>query len=272
MKPILRLPIFDQGLQRLLDVLRPEDWAGLECSAELLDLEDGWEDLLDGYGMPLVSLVNLIPANVSRYLAEAGRLARQAMNRHLKAQVERAAAVGVQRFCLDVGADRTTAGPEEETTHDDLMEARAQVFRVLVEACEPLGMTCCIPRRVPSYRMAEMADHAAILMQRVNHANCRLALNVYLDELKPDFQPDRLLGYLYPYLGMIRLHYEPGLGQALRAQTLVSWEAAINQVGAAIPIILCPGLRDVDLAIHEIGRLRGLLSKADDDSDHSGFW
>ena len=135
----LHVPITAEGLQPYLEALGDDRrWCGLEVSAAMLDDESGWEDMLDAFERPLVSLSDLLPPNVSRYLVEAGDVARHALIDCLGRLVERAAATGVSYTSFDLGLERGG-----HTLDDAGFAARVDLLRTLLPLTQGLDLITC---------------------------------------------------------------------------------------------------------------------------------
>lgn len=254
MKPILRIPLLEEeGLQPFLETVSGHDvWQGLELSGDLLDLDGGWEDQFDSFDLQLVCLADLLPADVSRYLAEAGTLARQALVRHLGILLERAAASGASYTSIDLGVERQAAD-------HDLLQIRAEMLRDLMPRAERMELTICVPLRLPEDLAAGHHHNAVRLIKEVMHSHCRLVLEVFPEELDPSFDPAEFLADLHGYVAAIRWHYEPYLGHRLRSRFVANWVEALRGHGYGGVIVCCPRLRDPETLADELPRLERLL-------------
>ncbi len=255
MKLALRLPTTPEGLTPFLEAIAGHDgWDGIEMSAAILDTEHGWEDLLDAFALPLLSVHSLLPVNVSRYLAEAGDVARHALLSYIRALLEKAAAAGIDYTSIDLGADREADGD------DARIKVRADMLRSLMPLAEGLEVSVCLPRRLPRHQLRKEPDATLRLVNDVAHRCCRIALNVYPDELPDAFDVRVFLRGIHLHLGLIRWHYEPHLGIHINQIFCGEWLEALRWLGYRGPLIFCPRHLDAATFQQEVVRLDTVLA------------
>ena len=159
-------------------------------------------------GLHVLHVRELLPADVSRYLAEQPAKGRSDVLGCFQKGLESCNRAGTRHASFDVGLDRIGAGP-----HDDGLEQRVKLLRALVPAAERNRITLCVQIRFPAAFPGSKAwDHAANLVHEVMHPRCRLALSLFPAEFPEDFEVEALVRRCYFNVGVLRFHYRPDLG------------------------------------------------------------
>lgn len=257
MNLLIRVPAQHETLTAFLECLHRQTAAdGLELPGTVLENESGWEDLLEAYDLRCLALADLLPDSVARYLPEAEEGARAKVLTHLRQLVTRAAALDIRYIGLGVGIERVSLGALEPA-----LERRTQVLRSLMPLAEAQEIITCIPVRMPAPGMSNVGlQHSVRLVHEVMHPNCRLALDVFVDEFEPDFKPNTVIKDYCFSLALIRFHYEPALGITFPLEQQREWAKALRWLGYRGGVVFCPQVSGPEMLRGEVERLAPVVA------------
>lgn len=208
----------------------------LECSAAVLAAGAEPLALARRLGLRMAHARDLLPPDIARYLTESPARGRDDVLAYLKKTLALCHAAGVNSVCLQMGLDRVG----ESTFQHDFGE-RVRLLRALMSEADRLKLTVCVRVRHPrAFPGSKEWEHAGNLVHEVMHPCCRLALDLVPAELSGPEEVETILRAVCFNTGLVRLHYQPAVGEQLEPASQAQWAAALNRHGFKGGVVYCP--------------------------------
>ncbi len=193
-------------------------------------------------GFHLLHAHDLLPSDVARYLSESSVRGSHDLLTYLRETVVNCQLAGARYVSMEMGLDRIG----EHTFEVDLGE-RVKLLRALMPAADQHRITLCLQVRYPrSFPGCRDWEYAGNLVHEVMHPNCRLAVNLFPNDLPPDFDIDQFVATSYFHVAVIRFHYSPMLGESLETKQQRAWAAALQKHAFKGVVIFCPKTANVE--------------------------
>lgn len=235
-----------------VDIMRI--WDGVQLPGTMIEDERQWLDLLDAYRIPPVSVAGIVADSLSRFLPEADDRSRNRLIGYLKETMARMASFEIHYLTLDLGLNRVGGRAAVD------LEARCELLRSLLKLADAHELTLCIPLRIPACDPLDPKERFALqLVNEIMHPCCRLVLDIFPEELPPDFDPKRCLKDYHYSVAEIRLHYEPALGIRLDGPTVAAWAKAVRWHNFRGLFVFSPVLSSAEQLLAENRHLEQLM-------------
>jgi len=261
MKLVVELPDLPDELAELLAALDREDgWDGVALTGRTVNAAERWADALDAAEAPWVVLDGLLPDEVAGQLADLEPAPRDKLLAHAVELLQRTASLELQCAAIDLALDRLffgPAGPADAAAAQAWLAKRRAVLAALMPEAQRLGCRLCVRLRQPlPPPVAAAAGLTLRLLNEFGHPDCRLLLNVVVDELA-DLDPAAVLGPFLGELEVLRLRYEPALGVRLTPLAQQAWAAYLRANGYAGGVVFAPAVASQEAFQQELRRLGG---------------
>lgn len=235
---------------------------GVELPASLLaEPAEALEARLAANALRVLHVTRLLPSGFVMRLMEAAERPRDVLLAQVKSALARCRAVQVRQVSCDLELDAAGATAAQL---EPAIRAQVSLIRQLLPVAVEAGQTLCIPvRQPPPYPGSREWSLASNVVHEIMHPSCRLALDLVPAELDPAFDLAALLRDCVFHLAVVRIHYEPFLGEAVPLRRQQEWADALRRQGFKGTVVFCPvastpeGIR---AACRQVDALAGLYA------------
>jgi hypothetical protein len=250
MKKVLSIIPDMAGVRSFLDGLEPhEPWDGIELPSDILGQGARTDRVLSSIRLPLACARDVLPVNVSRYMAEEPSHTRQELVAHARRQLEKASGHSFHYASLDVGLERVRGNDWRAA-----LDARMSVLKTVLPIAARGDITVCLPQRLPA---GPAGVRSAIeVAGELKHDSCRVQLDVFPDELPDAAAVEAALSALDDaLLAVVRFHFEPELRVCMDPHHHEAWAAALRQRAFKGAVVFCPSASGIGHLRHACAEL-----------------
>jgi hypothetical protein len=221
-------------------------------------------------GIQVIGVRELIPGEIGRHFESvpAKVLTDAAMT--LTGKLGQLRLAGAEFATLDLGLEATSEPAEAEG-----FDQRVKFLKRIVVPCNEQHMKLCLAVRYPPERPQSNAWRlAANIVHDTMHPACRLAVDFFPHEVGEKFDVSEFLRGCGFHLGLVRLHYEPMLGDELTEERVLAWARALRWHGFKGTVVLAPRISHIDALPGVCRRAEGwaqLLINEGSSSDESAL-
>ncbi len=219
------------GLSRLREV---------EVPASLLRESGLFLPAADRHGVRVKSVRDLLSPEVARYLGELSGNSLAALSESVIKEFAKYRLAGVETVGSGCGLEKLPAKEEEKA-----LRMRVELLKRLAGAAADQGLVLCVPLRYPE-EVPDSGDWVRVvnIVHDVMHPACRLAVNIFPGELDPEFDPMLFMRNCGFRLGLLRICYEPALGEGIGADEISAWAHALKWHGFRGNVVFAPRISD----------------------------
>jgi len=224
-----------------------ETWIAAAANCGFKNVELSWQAFtdkelftkIDDAGLSIAAVRELMPLEMTRNLSD---LSVSMRNQAFSAVEKRLSGLdknGVRNAVLDLGV-RYTAGADRE---DAGLVRKIEFARRLMEAATTHEIKLCLQARYPrAYPAAPQWEIVGRIIHEVMNPNCGLAIDLVPGEMSAEeFDVRQFLRKCVYHLRVLRMHFEPGLGEELDPRFLSAWSEVLAGYLYKGLVVFCPG-------------------------------
>jgi hypothetical protein len=256
MKLAIEVPDLPDQFEETLGAADREDcWDGLAVSGRTINATTNWEDLIEATDTPWSLLDGLLPEEIASQLTDLDAAPRAKLMAHATDLLQRTASLELTCATLDLALDRLVWSPPANGAIAAGLTARCDLLGSLMPEAQRLGCRLCVSLRYPLPTVIQDAASLTLqLLDQFGHPDCRLMLNVIVDEL-PTLDPATVLEPFRKWLHVLRIRYEPALGIHLTPADQRQWRAYLHEREFDGLVVMAPVLGSTDAFRAELRRL-----------------
>lgn len=165
----------------------------------------------------------------------------------------RARTLAIRGFTIDLGLANASRRPET-------LASRVDFIKLFYPALYQTGRALRLPARVPDTPdPLVFADTMELIIRQCLFPGVRVCLNVYPHEAKDAIDPREIYRRYRFHLDLVRIVYEPRLGNYLTPKLLEYWLEPLAEIDFNGAVIFCPQIRNFSLYEREIAKITGVL-------------
>jgi hypothetical protein len=255
---VIETPHFPDDIEACLALIDKQDcWDGFAVSGRTINDLENWDDALNASETFWRFLDGLLPDAVSSQLPDLETAPREKIIEHTIALLQRTTSLDLTCASLDLGVDRLS-WPNADTRYESVdaeLKRREEILKALLPEAQSLGCRLCLSLRHPCPPITrQLTDLTLQLLSDIGRPECRLMLNVVIDEL-PSMSADEVLAEFIEQAAVIRLHYEPILGVRMYGEEQQNWADYLSGHKFDGQVIFAPSVDNVATFGAELERL-----------------
>ncbi len=230
------------------EMLHGELFDGVEVTAETCEDKD-FPAVLAAARQRVVNVVNLSTLTLSRGIADHKRKSVDEFLSRTINFIGMAAAQGSTTFSIDFGFDLAFKD-------DRLMVPRVQLLKLFASMLWRHNVVICLPVRAPG--TGEPGAYAERMRGVLRESMCggfRIGLSVYPHQMRRTDNPADILKWYQFDLEVVRIVYEPEVGNHLTGPLMRHWLDPLDAMGFSGPVVICPMTSDFSIFEREATKI-----------------
>lgn len=200
----------------------------------------------------IVNIVDVIPSSLASGIVDQDKKIIQDFRLQLAGLLSRMNSLGIFSFTMDNGIEGI---PRDEDHAEKLVDFIKSVAPMLYDKKTFLNL----PVRVPETLKGSPEKYLKFKTDLMSPC-IKFAVNIYPHDLKRDYSPDELLRFYRFDLGIVRIVYEPEIGNRLVEKHVEPWIKYLKKNNYRGSLMFCPRLSSEESLAEEISFLTELLS------------
>lgn len=196
-------------------------------------------------------LVELMPPSVTRGISDQKPGIVKGFKEQFELSLEKLSYLGIEAIVVDFGLETAFSNPEFRAACLTLIKSFSHILY-------NRKMMLFLPVRIP-FLDPEFPEFLLAFVKDLMCPAVRLSLNIYPHELIKGFSPEDLLRWFRFDIGVVRMIYEPEMGNRLVEKLILPWRDYLDQNMNFSKMTFCPRISDKDYFLEEMDKLKEML-------------
>lgn len=198
-------------------------------------------------------LSELMPPSVTRGISDQRNGIIKGFKEQFELSLEKLSFLGVEALIVDFGLETAFSNPE-------FRAACLKLIRSFSHTLYTRKIMLFLPVRVP-FLDPEFPEFLLSFVRDVMCPGIRFSVNIYPHELIKGFSPKDLLKWFRFDIGIVRMIYEPEMGNRLVEKLVLPWKDYLEENMNSAKMTFYPRISDRDYFLEETDKLKEMLSK-----------
>jgi hypothetical protein len=198
-------------------------------------------------------LMELMPPSVTRGIPDQTSGIIKKFREQFELSLDMLSFFGIEGVVVDFGLEIAFSNPE-------FRMACMTLIRSFSSALYERKMTIFLPVRIP-FLDSEFPEFLLSFLRDLMCPGIKFSLNVYPHELIKGFSPEDLLKWFRFDIGVVRMIYEPEMGNRLVQKLVAPWVKYLEENTNFAKMTFCPRISDKDYFLEEMDKLKELITK-----------
>jgi hypothetical protein len=198
-------------------------------------------------------LVELMPPSVTRGISDQKSGIVKGFKEQFELSLEKLSFLGIEALVVDFGLETAFSNPEFRASCLALIKSFSH-------ALHKRRMTLLLPVRIP-FSDPEYPEFLLSFSKDLMYPGVKFSINIYPHELIKGFSPEDLLRWFRFDIGVVRMIYEPEMGNRLVEKLVFPWIDYLSENMIFSKMTFCPRISDKDYFLEEMDKLKEMLSK-----------
>lgn len=200
----------------------------------------------------VINLMDVIPSSTASGIVDQDRKIVQDFRLRLSELITRMNSQGIFSFTMDNGIEGVPGNPAHA-------EKLISFIKSLVPMLYEKKTFMNLPLRVPEISKGSAEKYLKFKTDLMS-PYIRFAVNIYPHDLKRDYSPEDLLRFFRFDLGIVRIMYEPEIGNRLVEKHVEPWVEYLKKNHFNGPLLFCPRISNEESLTDEIAFLTEFLA------------
>ncbi|OGV37658.1 MAG: hypothetical protein A2020_14905 [Lentisphaerae bacterium GWF2_45_14] len=200
----------------------------------------------------IVNMIDIIPSSLARGVVDQDKKIIQNFKLQLADLITKMNAMGIFSFSMDNGMESV---PGDSAHSEKLVSFIKSITPVLYEKKTFMNLPLRIPETFRGSSETYLKFKTDLMSPFI-----RFAVNVYPHELRHDYSPDELLRFFRFDIGILRIMYEPEIGNRLVEKHVQPWVEYLEKNNFEGNLVFCPRTSSPESLADEISFLTEFIA------------